>query len=682
MGPLDVARRKLFVARSPLRAALALAPALALTSSCNEAPPPLPAALIVVDTDVDAPRTVSRLRIDIFGEDGTWLHSRDVPRIHAGDWPTSFGVLAPDESRETTVLVRLRAYPEGATRDYRGTRHEARPTFAPPHVPKSLQEVCDNLQDLPPFVEMTARRGPGALTADSCLGFKHLQSPHGVGPVAARVNIPTKGRYRFEVIRSIPTQLTLTDTTLFLRTSCMDERSEIVCEDNIDEDNNWLSRIVTDLDPGTYTLMTGGADGQSADLTLRWAPEAEWGPEAPSVPTTEVPILASQPPYPRQKSGGDDVTPPVEPLPTTTIDRVVRVKLTPGQTGEVRVTLRGACAGTVSDLPAAGETRIDPASVRTCVDDPAALAPPPVEALLATLPPEPPKAGTMFPDEGCAPEDSDDQVVCVPAGTFIFGGRELDGLDAAGAPSALPMRLAAMHRFWMDRREVTVGRYREAVKAGFTTDQGREPAVNDGPIKLDSFWTKATYTSSAGARESFPVVSLSWGRARAFCQYYGGDLPTEAQWEYAASAAGRAHKATFPWGEDAPTCDRAVVNRVLLGTYSCPGAYGARPVDSPELADDVNALGIEGLAGNVSEFVRDESQRLDAPCWMAQGPIDPTCDDTKTGLFRIVRGSSWMKFLALTRSVARVEMPSLSRISDAGARCAYAEPPARRWSAK
>jgi formylglycine-generating enzyme required for sulfatase activity len=624
----------------------ALASIPAVFASCQEAPPPLPSALLIVDTDVDAPRTVSRLRIDVFGEDGTWLHSRDVPRIRASDWPASFGVLSPDETRTTTVLVRLRAYAEGAVRDYRGTRYEPRPTYEPPHVSETLEEICASVEELPPSTERTYRRGRISLTSDSCKGPAISPLPFGAGHVAARVVVPAKGRYRFEVVRSNPSRaLVEPDTTLFLRRDCLDPSSEIACHDDISSDN-WLSRLVVDLDPGPYVLMTGGDDGQPADLTLRWALESEWGPERVSPPPPESFVSSAAPPRPRLRVDGEDVTPLVEPTPPATIDRVVR---------------------------------IDPSKVRTCIDDPAvfdapqAEAPAPTESVDAAAS----ARGTMI-DEPCSAEDSDDQIVCVPGGTFLLGGNELDGFGEVGFPSSLPVRIAAIHRFWLDRREVTVGRYRDAVASGFEDTTGNPPIVNDGPISMDDVRSKSTYTSRKGDRERYPLNSVSWPHALAFCKFYGGSLPTEAQWEYAASSAGRSHKATFPWGEDAAACDRLVVNRVRILGNQCPGESGPLPVDHPVALRDENPLGILGLAGSMSEFTLDANAPYDSPCWNAIGPIDPRCVDD-TGPLRTAKGTSWAKIAAIARNVSRASVRMATRFADVGFRCAYVEPPSRRW---
>jgi formylglycine-generating enzyme required for sulfatase activity len=657
-------------------------PLVAALASCQETPPPLPSALMIVDTDVDVPRTVSRLRVDIFGEDGTWLHSRDVPRIHPTDWPASFGVLAPDESHAQTVLVRLRAYPDGATRDYRGTHYEPRPTYTPPRVPESLEELCSSLEELPPFVEKTMRRGRVSLTADGCHDFEKHNPPYGAGPTAVRVTIPAKGRYRFEVIRSIPSKAVVEpDTTLFLRRDCMAPKSEIACNDDIEVDSFGLSRLVTEVEAGSYVLMTGGEDGQPGDLTLRWTPEAEWGPEEvvsrpPPMSSASTLVAAANP---RLVLEGEDATPTSEPLPAATIDRLVRVRLEPKRAGEIRVTLRGACAGTAADLSAIGAKGVAMDSVRTCIDDPATFDPPPIETVVAPSPPRPSAQGTMI-DEPCAPEDSDDRIVCVPGGTFVMGGSELEGLDEAGLPSNLPVRIAALHRFWIDRYEVTIGRYREAARNGFDDASGTPLMTNNGEFRTGSLLTEALYTTKPGDRERYPVNTLSWSHADAMCRFYGGSLPTNAEWEYAASAAGRPRKATFPWGEDGDACEHAVVTRIPLGNFRCPGKTGPLPVDDPASQLDINALGIFGLGGNMSEFTLDAYYNYDDPCWTSQGPIDPSCVDPSAP-FHSLRGGSWKKPLFMTRSVTRFPMRTATRGSDHGFRCAYRTPPARQWSA-
>jgi iron(II)-dependent oxidoreductase len=88
--------------------------------------------------------------------------------------------------------------------------------------------------------------------------------------------------------------------------------------------------------------------------------------------------------------------------------------------------------------------------------------------------------------------------------------------------------------------------------------------------------------------EEHPVNEVTWNGAREFCAWRGARLPTEAEWE--AAARGRAGR-TYPWGEEAPTPDRAVFGRRSNETETVAG----RPAGAtPE--------GVHDLSGNVAEW--------------------------------------------------------------------------------
>src|SRR5688572_24032070 len=100
---------------------------LVLAGACSDELPPLPEAVIVVDTDAPVPDLVDRLRVDFYASDGTWVESRDLPRRFARDWPASFSVFGESPEAARSVFVRLRAYSDGHVRDYRGERFMERP---------------------------------------------------------------------------------------------------------------------------------------------------------------------------------------------------------------------------------------------------------------------------------------------------------------------------------------------------------------------------------------------------------------------------------------------------------------------------------------------------------------------------------------------------------------------------
>jgi len=107
--------------------------ALAGSFSCGpRATPPLGEVLVVVDTDALVPRLVSRLRVDAYTASQTWYASSEFELSEPDQWPTSFGVVSPTAGQSDVVLLRLRAYPDGMTRDYHGERYQARPTGGSP----------------------------------------------------------------------------------------------------------------------------------------------------------------------------------------------------------------------------------------------------------------------------------------------------------------------------------------------------------------------------------------------------------------------------------------------------------------------------------------------------------------------------------------------------------------------
>ncbi|MFI5301644.1 MAG: formylglycine-generating enzyme family protein [Polyangiales bacterium] len=128
-------------ARKVLVAACAAA---SYANGCSSSLPPLGEAVIVLDTDVSVPRYVSDLRIDVFDAGGTWLDSRDVVTPSTLDWPVSFSVVDPSATDPATLWVRVRGYPEGHVRDYRGDHGDTTDSPEPAdHGPRLVVEGVD-----------------------------------------------------------------------------------------------------------------------------------------------------------------------------------------------------------------------------------------------------------------------------------------------------------------------------------------------------------------------------------------------------------------------------------------------------------------------------------------------------------------------------------------------------------
>lgn len=185
-------------------------------------------------------------------------------------------------------------------------------------------------------------------------------------------------------------------------------------------------------------------------------------------------------------------------------------------------------------------------------------------------------------------------MVYVPAGTFSMGCSEGFDTDEVTGPcpaDELPHRQVTLDAYWIDRLEVGKGEYAACMDAGVCT--------------TPNSWDSEDYEGAPGKGRSvpgsvdFPVGSVSWSQAHAYCRWVGKRLPTEAEWEKAARGIdGR----KYPWGNDAPTCEHA-----NYGTGACPhDAEGDRWLTvRGRFPAGTSPFGALDMAGNVKEWTND-----------------------------------------------------------------------------
>jgi iron(II)-dependent oxidoreductase len=239
-------------------------------------------------------------------------------------------------------------------------------------------------------------------------------------------------------------------------------------------------------------------------------------------------------------------------------------------------------------------------------------------------------------------------MVFVPEGKFIMGA--IDG-DPYAETDELPRHEVAMSSFWIDSTEITNLQYTIFLNSnGNLIDDAGYSWYNDKARGAEIESTSDGYHSVEGF-EQRPVTFVSWYGAKVYCQWGGGDLPTEAQWEYAARGP---ENNRFPWGNELPRNLTLNFND-SVGHTTNVGSFPA----------GVSWVGTFDMAGNVIEWINDWYSARYYENVPIENPSGPP-----TGQFRSVRGGSWQNSSEYQRSSWRnyIDNPSF-RVEDVGFRC-------------
>jgi formylglycine-generating enzyme required for sulfatase activity len=260
-------------------------------------------------------------------------------------------------------------------------------------------------------------------------------------------------------------------------------------------------------------------------------------------------------------------------------------------------------------------------------------------------------------DISAAPTESIDSMAHVPGGTFRMGAE-------GRATDQRPEHNVSVAAFDLDITEVTVEAFARCVDAG-KCDASTTVHLTGVPDSEKETWDSFCNWGVPG-RERHPMNCVDWHQAHAFCSWAGKRLPSESEWEFAAS--GGDEERSHPWA-DAPAsqvsfngCGRECVAmaRELGWTWELQCPPDPWPTTAPvgSFPTSAGRWGHQDLTGNVWEWT--------ATPYGAYGDARP---DPSGAM--VARGGGWAsRYSGIFLSTYRAKFPPEYRAQDVGIRCA------------
>ncbi|MEZ4230327.1 MAG: SUMF1/EgtB/PvdO family nonheme iron enzyme [Polyangiaceae bacterium] len=355
--------------------------------------------------------------------------------------------------------------------------------------------------------------------------------------------------------------------------------------------------------------------------------------------------------------------PTLEPLSNTTIDRVVDLTFPESGVRSARIELRGDCLGVRASFGR---------DTKSCVDADHQFEEPAFPTDPAT---GETRVGTWSKafEQPCTGPSPGPDTICIPGGFAVLGERDFAGLGG-GFLDPYPLVPVLISPFWMDRTEITVGRYRD-----FVNRNGEPIHPPETYLPGDRFQSTCSFLGlDSAANDQSPLNCMRRSVAEAICADAGGELPSEAQWEFAARGRGRGY--LYPWGNEPADCCTASFERFSYAgsLVRCEAKPPLERVGShPESSEcnsrgDVSRDGVLDMAGSVAEMSRDSGRTFADDCWKSNGTLrDPVCE-ADGGLFTL-RGGNFSAGQGLLLAALRNTSPEFAATSTTGARCVYRE---------
>ena len=253
----------------------------------------------------------------------------------------------------------------------------------------------------------------------------------------------------------------------------------------------------------------------------------------------------------------------------------------------------------------------------------------------------------------------------VPGGTYSVGTDD----RAWAYDNERPRHTVELRPYLIDRAPVTNGDYLAFIEDGgyddraHWTEAGRAWLEEEGARaprywrQVDGRWHRRSMDREGPVEPDHPVIHVSCHEAEAYARWAGKRLPTEAEWEVAATwdpAAGRALR--FPWGDEDASGELANVDQLAFGTVP----VGSHP-------RNVSPLGCHGMIGDAWEWTATDFGPYPG---YETFPYPEYSETFFGGEYRVLRGGSWATRPHVARATFRNWDYPIRRQIFSGFRCA------------
>ncbi len=260
-------------------------------------------------------------------------------------------------------------------------------------------------------------------------------------------------------------------------------------------------------------------------------------------------------------------------------------------------------------------------------------------------------------------------MVRFPGGAVHIGTAD----RSAAYDNERPLHVVELLPFWIDVTPVTNGEFLAFMEEGgyerreLWSDAGWAWRQENGDMNAPKYWSResgrwhaAWYDQAREVQTDHPVCHVSFHEAEAYARWTGKRLPTELEWEAAATwDPARQKQQAFPWGDRAPAITDANIDQLMFETAPV-GSYRT----------NVSPIGCYGMIGDVWEWTSSDLSRYPG---YETFPYPEYSEVFFGSEYKVLRGGSWATRSAVARSTFRNWDYPIRRQIFSGFRCARSD---------